>query len=242
MRTTGGPNSREDLTFKHDFLANSRTKEQQARKDKSPSTPGFDKKNKAGLSHTNISPMIKSKENKSPITTKLSDQGPKTKSTVALKQLGHPKGKKDKESNELEKRILQLKKQTIGFLEDEEKEAQNARIEGEKHRAEIEEERRNARETKMKCFADIVDGVIRNRQVLDKLSLLEYLKKYSKVYVVQLDYATQLNIAWQKKRFLSKWKEAVGLYKYRFKLIRNFARFLNLHLHEKVKNVLVDSI
>lgn len=242
MRNTGENKSREDLTFKSDFFANSRAKEQHTRKDKSPATPGFEKKSKAVLSQTNISPIVKSKENKSPFASKLTDQGPKTKSTAALKNLGHPKAKNDKDNHELEKRILQLKKQTIGFFEDEEKEAQRARMEAERERAEIEEEQRQAREAKMKCFADIVDGVIRNRQVLDKLSLLEYLRKYSKVYTVQLDYGIELNRVWQKKRFLSQWKEAVRLYRYRFKLIRNFARFLNLHLRDKVKKVLEDSI
>lgn len=67
---------------------------------------------------------------------------------------------------------------------------------------------------------------------------MELLRKFSRIYEVQMDYARELRETTLKKEFLNKFAEAASKYNFHMRLVRNFARILNRPLKIQTNLVL----
>ena len=103
------------------------------------------------------------------------------------------------------------------------------------------EERRIRIENFTKEFIIVSLGVIEKNQDREKRSLIEYLRKNSRICEVHWEYAIQQRGSWLKRQFLEKLQIATKKHIYRMKLIRNLARILNRPLRTHILSTLASA-
>ncbi len=184
-----------------------------------PSTPDFDKKKKTAAQVSPI-PKAADKENRSV-----------SKHTVVF----HPLPNHDTTNRPSGQKPTSKPKQKPSDRDDRKAPALEA-TEITDHSFE-EEERRIRRESLIKDFLIIMLNKDALLQEEAKSYLWDYLKKNSKVHEVHVAYADELREVNLKKKLLSKFRIAAENHKFRFKLVRNFARIFNRLLKKPLEEV-----
>lgn len=100
------------------------------------------------------------------------------------------------------------------------------------------EEKRIRRENLVKEFLKGLTRVIDSIQLKEKMELIENLRKQSRIYEVQMEYAIQQRNGFLKAEFLRSFKVAAKKYSYHMKLVRNFARILSRPLKSHINSSL----
>ena len=181
-----------------------------------PSTPDFEKKKQVGMQ---VSPISKKHEKESKSTSKQGGYDSVSKSTTVKVHLKQKVKIVDKEEK------ISLAKQ--------EQDPLDSSFE--------EEEKRIRRESLARDFVSILAN--KEATLIEDAGsfLIDYLKKSAKVYEVHVEYADELRSVNLKKNFFTNIRIAVEEYRYRFKLIRNFARILGRFLQKPVELTLRSS-
>ena len=209
--------------FKPDLLQPLRAKDS-AKHDKradrpAPNTPDFDKKKKIAAATPSPLPRAPEKENRS-----ISKQAPGLHTsacaeTAGTRSSGQKPGTKARAKAD-DKKVLVL----------EASEATDHSFE--------EEEKRIRRESLVRDF--LLTLVKKDAALQEEAQryLWDYLKKNSKVHDVHLTYADELREVNLKKKLLSNFRIAADNHKFRFKLVRNFARIFNRLLKKPLDEAL----
>lgn len=104
------------------------------------------------------------------------------------------------------------------------------------------EEQRIRRENLIKDFVMILGRKSDHIEFQAKKGLIDALYKCHKVYDVHLEYANELRETSLKTRLISNWKAAIQKYKFRSKLVKNFARVLERCYKPKFDEVFQEAI
>lgn len=88
------------------------------------------------------------------------------------------------------------------------------------------EEKRIKRENALKDVISVVLKIAKEKDATDHRIALEMLRKFSKIYEVQMEYAKELRETSLKASFFTNFQEAAKKHNFRRKLVRNFARIL----------------
>lgn len=210
------------LHHKPDLLQPLRAKDHAKRPDRpAPSTPDFDKKKKLAALASPL-PKAAEKENRS-VSKQAAAFHPAAQSdTATSRSSGQKPGGKAKGRAE-DKKVLVL----------EASEATDHSFE--------EEEKRIRRESLVKDFLLSLVNKEAALQAEAQRYLWDYLKKNSKVHDVHVTYADELREVNLKKKLLSNFRIAALGYRFRFKLLRNFARVFTRLLKKPLDEVLAHS-
>lgn len=88
------------------------------------------------------------------------------------------------------------------------------------------EEKRIKKENALRDLVSLVLKIAEEKEATDHRVTFEILRKFSKIYEVQMEYAKELRESFLKKAFFTNFQEAAKKHNFRRKLVRNFARVL----------------
>lgn len=103
------------------------------------------------------------------------------------------------------------------------------------------EEKRIKRENLFKNLLFIATRVIESFQFSEKNEMIETLRRQSRIYEVQMEYAVQQRNSNLKTEFFHGLRFAAKRHNYHMRLVRNFARVLNRPIKGQIQNTLTQS-